>query len=139
LGIEPLRESDRGVGGQVGITLRVARQHDQVVLALVAAGAVPPAAAPPCDMGLHSDDRLQTGPVPLLLKRPGSVHQPVVSNRQRRLLEFPGAPDEIVESVGAVQQRVLGVAVKMTEGHRTVGDPRRLTATRKSLYMFRSE
>ena len=41
----------------------------------------------------------------------------VIRNRERRLLEFERAGDQIVDSVRSVEEGVLRVAVEMDEGH----------------------
>ena len=42
----------------------------------------------------------------------------MVGDREGGLLELLGARDQVVDPVRAVEQRVLGVAVQVDEGHR---------------------
>ena len=41
----------------------------------------------------------------------------MVGNCQSRLFELEGARDEIVNAIGAVQERVFGMAMQMNERH----------------------
>src|SRR5919112_748274 len=71
------------------------------------------------DVRLHPQDRLDLGLLRLLLEFPRGVHVTVVGNRQRGLLELLGASDQTVDPVGAVEERVFGVAVQMDKRHWT--------------------
>src|SRR5688572_20460111 len=70
------------------------------------------------DVRLHPDDRLDVALLRLLLELPGGVQISVIGDRERRLLELGSALDELLDPVGAVEERVLGVAVQVYEGHR---------------------
>jgi hypothetical protein len=58
------------------------------------------------------------------------VQVTVIGNGQSRLLELLGSPDQVVDPVRAVEERVLGMAVEMDEGH--LGKVSRGTPTRQS-------
>jgi hypothetical protein len=53
------------------------------------------------------------------------VKIPVVGDGERRLLQLGGALNQVVDPIGAVEQRVLGVAVQVYEGHRREDSDRR--------------
>ncbi len=44
----------------------------------------------------------------------------MVRDRERGLLELEGSGDQVIDPVGAVEERVLGMAVKVDEGHQLV-------------------
>ena len=62
---------------------------------------------------------LEAGLACLLLELPGGVHVAVIGDRQRRLLELLRAPDQVIDAVRAVEERVLGVAMQVDERHKT--------------------
>lgn len=41
----------------------------------------------------------------------------VVGDRKCGLLELECSPDEMIYSIGAIEQGILGMAVQMNEGH----------------------
>jgi hypothetical protein len=45
------------------------------------------------------------------------VEIPVVGDREGRLFELDGPGNQVVDPVCAIEQRVLGVAVEVYEGH----------------------
>jgi hypothetical protein len=45
------------------------------------------------------------------------VEVAVVGDRERGLLELQSSPDQVIDSVCAVEKRVLGVRMKVNEGH----------------------
>jgi hypothetical protein len=45
------------------------------------------------------------------------VHVTVIGDRERRHLEVLGALDQIVDTIRAVEERILGVAVQVNERH----------------------
>lgn len=83
----------------------------------VGAGATPGASIPRGDVCLHPDNGLEIVSLGQLLERPGSVEVAMVRDSQRRLLELDSPPNEVFESVGAVEQRILGMAVEVDERH----------------------
>ena len=118
--VEALQIPDGGELDQVPVPLAVAgEQHEVVVRLLDLAPAhahrllVPPVAGG--HVRLHADD----GPDALLLRRlaegPGPEKAPVVRKGQRRHLELLRLVDEIGETVGAVEEGELRVAVEMDE------------------------
>ena len=56
------------------------------------------------DVRFHADYGAKTRFPCLLLKLPGGVHVAMVGDREGRLLEFCGTPDEIIDPVGAIEQ-----------------------------------
>src|SRR5262245_8779476 len=69
------------------------------------------------DVRLHADDGFDAGLLRLLLKLPGGVEITMISDCQPGLLELLRPPDQIVDPVRAVEERVLRVAMEMNEGH----------------------
>ena len=51
------------------------------------------------------------------LEFPRAVQVAVVGDGQGGLLEFKSPLDEVIDSIGAVEKGVFGVAVEMYEGH----------------------
>jgi hypothetical protein len=45
------------------------------------------------------------------------MHVAMVGDGQSGLLEFESPPDQLIDSIGAVEERILGVTVEMNEGH----------------------
>lgn len=41
----------------------------------------------------------------------------MIGDREGGLLELEGPLDQVINSIGAVEKRILGVAVKVDEGH----------------------
>src|SRR5688572_29620914 len=76
------------------------------------------------DVGFHPDDRLDPCLLRLLLELPGRVQIAVVRDRQRGLLELLRLGDQVIDSVGAVEEGVLRVTVEMDEGHTGKNTPR---------------
>ena len=56
------------------------------------------------DIGFHPDDGAKAGLPCLFLELPRGVHVAVISDRQRRLLQLLGSPDQIIDAVGAVEE-----------------------------------
>jgi hypothetical protein len=52
----------------------------------------------------------------MFLELPGPVQVTMIGDRERRHLELLGARDEAVDAIGAIEQRVFGMAVEMDEG-----------------------
>src|SRR5678815_800861 len=69
------------------------------------------------DVRLHADDRFNAGLLRLLLKLPGGVKISMIGYRQPGLLELLRPPDQVVDPVRAVEERVLRVAMQMNERH----------------------
>ena len=88
------------------------------------------------DVRLHADDRLELRLSRLLLELPGGVQVAVIGDRQGGLLELLGAPDQVIDPVGAVEERVFRVAMQMNEGHLDEDsgrDARRVKADRPAM------
>lgn len=83
----------------------------------VGSGAASRASVARGDVCLHPDDGLEVVPPGQLLERPGSVEVAMIGDSQRRLLELDSPPNEVVESVGAVEQGILGMAMEVDERH----------------------
>ena len=77
------------------------------------------------DIRLHAEDRFDLRFLRLFLEFPGGVHVPVVGDRQSGLLELLRAPNQVVDSIGTVEERVLGMAMQMNEGHPAKDNGRR--------------
>ena len=56
------------------------------------------------DIGFHADDRLETRFFRFFLKLPRAVKVTVIRYGEGRLLELQRSTDEIIDSVGAVQE-----------------------------------
>jgi hypothetical protein len=115
LEVEALREAERGELRQVPVTLRVPRQHHQMVVALLALHLAPVTPAAGGHIRLHPDDRLDALLLRLLVKDPRPVHHAMVRQGDGRLLELLRTTDEVSDAIGAVEKGVLGMAVQMAE------------------------
>src|SRR5690606_36090366 len=91
LEVEPLLEADGGELRQIRVALPVARQEHQVIVALLPLYPPPIVPASGRHVGLHADDRLESGLASLLLENPRAVHDAVVGEGEGRLLEVKGA------------------------------------------------
>src|SRR5690606_33861846 len=115
--VEALEVPDRGEPDDVPVAdLVTGDQHQVVVLVLSGAAALHSAVARR-DVRLHPQQRLEPVPVRKLLERPRAEHAAVVRESERRHLEIDGAPDEVLEPVRAVEQRVFAVGVQVYERH----------------------
>jgi hypothetical protein len=83
----------------------------------IRAGAAPGASIPRGHVSLHPDNGLEIVSPGQLLECPGSVEVAMIRDGQRRLLELDSPPNEVFESVGAVEQRILGMAMEVDERH----------------------
>jgi hypothetical protein len=108
----PLEEAGRGELDEIAQPLVAARQERQVV-ALVADRVGGQVVA---EVGLEAQDRLDPVRLAGLLELHGAVHHAVVRQAQSGLVELGRARREGVDLAGAVEQRVLGVHVKMDRG-----------------------
>jgi hypothetical protein len=79
----------------------------EVRLASVAADAIAGASIARRDVGFHPDDRLETCLLGFFLELPSPVKVTVVGDGEGRLLEFESSADEVVDSVGAVEEGVF--------------------------------
>jgi hypothetical protein len=69
------------------------------------------------DVRLHPNDGLNPRFLRLFLEFPRSVEVAVVGDGERRLLELLRAANQIINPVRSIEERVLGVAMEMDEGH----------------------
>ncbi len=69
------------------------------------------------DVSLAADDRLDAAGLGCLMEAPGAVQVAMIGEGEGRHLELGGAFDQSVQLVGAVQQRVFAVGVKVNERH----------------------
>lgn len=69
------------------------------------------------DVGFHPDEGTDARLVRLFLELPRAMHVAVVGDGQSRLLEFESPPDQLIDSIGAVEERIFRVTVEMNEGH----------------------
>lgn len=77
-----------------------------MIVGLAAIAANPVAGAPVArgNIGLHPDDRLETRFFGFFLELPRTVKVTVIGYGEGRLLELQRSTDEIIDSVGAVQE-----------------------------------
>ena len=69
------------------------------------------------DVRLHSDERANAGLVRFFLELPRTEHVAVIGDGESGLLEFESPLYQVIDSVGAVEKRVLGMTMEMNEGH----------------------
>jgi hypothetical protein len=72
-------------------------------------------AAPGGDVNFTPDDGFDPGLQGLLIKLEGPEHRAVVRNRQGRHAEIFRPSEKILQTVGPVQEAVLGMQMKMNE------------------------
>jgi len=90
---------------QIAISGEVAREEHEVVVRLGArGGSAALEARAGRHVGFHAEDGLDLRFLRLLLEFPRGVHVTVVGNGQRGLFQLEGAPDEIVDPVGPVEE-----------------------------------
>ncbi len=113
LGVGQGRELD-----EIPVPDRIAGQKDQMVVGL-GSGGRSPAGAPVAGrhVRLHSNNRLDPRCSRVLLELPGRVEVTVIGDRQGGLLELLGPADQVIDSVGAVEEGELGVAMQVDEAH----------------------
>ncbi len=108
--LQAVEEARRGELHEVAIAGVVGRQQRQVVAlgpARAARGVVVD------EVDLTAEDRLDAVLVARLIELDGPVHDAVVGQPERRLLELGGALRQRVDLARTVEQRVLGVDVEM--------------------------
>jgi hypothetical protein len=69
------------------------------------------------DIGFHAYDRLYSRFFGSFLELPRAMEVTVIGDGEGGLLKFERLTDEILDSVGAVEEGVFRVAVKVNEGH----------------------
>ena len=69
------------------------------------------------DVGFHPDEGTDACLVCFFLEFPRAMHVAMVSDGQSGLLEFESPPDQLIDSIGAVEERIFRVTVEMNEGH----------------------
>ncbi len=114
--VESFGVGERGQLDEIAIADRVTRQDHQVVVGLGAHAR--PRALPAVsggDVGFHAYDRLEPRLCSLFLELPGPVQVTVISDGERGLLQFLRSPDQIIDPVGSIEERVFGVAVEVDE------------------------
>ena len=119
LAVEALGVGEGGELDEVLVAREVAGEEDEVEVVLLArrspgCGARRSPGATYASMPMIG---LRPRLLRLLLELPRRVQVAVIGDREGRLLELLGPADQVVDPVRAVQQRVLGVAVEMDEGH----------------------
>ncbi len=118
LRIEAFGVSQRAELDQIAIPLQITgKQHEVVVRFDARGGSAAGATVAGRDVGLHAQDGLDAGLSRLFLELPGGVHVTVICNRQRGLLVELRALDQIIDAIGAVEERILGVAMQVDERH----------------------
>ena len=76
------------------------------------------AAVPIGEVGLEPKNGTELPGPGLGVETPGGVQVAVVGDREGRLFELLRSSDQVIDPVGTVEKRVLGVAMKVHEGHR---------------------
>ena len=66
-------------------------------------------------VGLETDDGLDAGLAALLVELDDAGQHPVVGDGQSRHAQLHGPLDQVVHLAGAIERRVVGVDVQMTE------------------------
>ena len=102
---------------QVRVAGLIGREEREVGVALLLGVAVVG------DVDLAADDRLDAGSLGRLEQLHRARHRPVIGERDSRHLELGGALDEVGDPARTVENRVLGVDVKVNE--RCVGHAER--------------
>lgn len=69
------------------------------------------------DVRLHPYDGLDASFLRFFLEFPRGVHVPVVRDSQSGLLKFECPGNQVVDTVRAIQERVLGMAMQVNKGH----------------------
>ncbi len=116
--VEALGVGQGGELDEIPVPDGVAGQKDQMVVRLGRGGRPPTGAPiPGRHVRLHPDDRLDSRRSRVLLELPGRVEVTVIGDRHRGLLELLGPANQVIDSVGAVEEGELGVAVQVDEGH----------------------
>src|SRR3569833_2469255 len=85
------------------------------------------------DVRFHPEDGFDLRFLGLLLELPRGVEITVIGNGERRLFQLLGALDQIVDPIGAVEKRVLRMAVEMDERHSVKNSRRMEPGQRKTL------
>ena len=68
-------------------------------------------------ISLHPDDGIDARFGGFFLKLPCAMHVAVIGDGECGLLELERTSDQVIDPICAVEEGVLGVAVKMNEGH----------------------
>ena len=115
--VESLGEAVRDQLAEVAVALVVHGQQDQVVVVFPVAAVDPLAlvAAARSHVDLAAEDRLDPGRHRLPVELHRAEHVAVVGHGDGRLPQALGPLDQRGDLVGAVQQAVLGVAMKVYE------------------------
>ena len=114
LEIKALSEGHADEITEVAVAGLVFAQEDQVGVGVVDAVLLVMARARR-DIDLAADDRLDAGGLAGLVKGHRAVHHAVVGHGQRRLPQLFGAPGQLLDAAGAVEQRILGMHMEMDE------------------------
>ena len=89
----------------------------EIGLTAVATDAIARASIAGRDIRLHPDYRLDACFLGFFLELPRRVKVTVVGNGEGGLFEFERPFDQVIDSIGAVEEGVFGVAMKVNEGH----------------------
>ena len=111
--VEPLGVAGRHQLDQVLVALvGLGEQHEVIRLGL-RPGLVEPAARR--DVDLAAEDRLQPALARVVVEHHRREHVAVLGHGERRHLQLDRFVQQLVDAAGAVEQRELGVEVKMNE------------------------
>ena len=103
---------------QVGIAGIVFRQQDQVIIAVLAVALLPVVTRPRRHIDLTPYDGIDTFFFCRLIKIDHAVHDAVIGNGRCRHAKRFHLAYVLGDLIGTVQKRVLGVDVKVREGHK---------------------
>ena len=111
--VEPFGVAGRHQLDQVLVALvGLGQQHQVVGLALRARSC---RTGCPRDVDLAAEDRLQPAIARVVVEDDRREHVAVLGDRERRHLQLDRFVEQLVDAAGAVEQRELGVQVKMNE------------------------
>ena len=102
---------------EVAVAGGILGKQDKMVVRLASGFSLPGAATAGSNVGLHAYDGLDPRRAGFFLEFPGSVHVSMICNGKRRLFEFLGSPDQVIDAICAIQQGVFRMAMEMNEGH----------------------
>ncbi|MNK84344.1 hypothetical protein D3C87_1041910 [compost metagenome] len=113
--VEALGMALRDELDEVAVARAVLGKEDQVVVCLAVLGRGLLEAGSRSDVGLATDQGLDTRFLGLAVELDGPVHHAVIGEGERRHLVFGRTLDQFADAARAVEERVLGVDVAVNE------------------------